>query len=86
MPYFRKISKFTYFNTSRCVHSKSINGATPLLYASIHLDTHKHHLSPGFNPGNPFLGVIKSLPFLYVKCKKSFVTIAQTMCAFVVIV
>jgi len=64
MPYFRKISKFIYFNTFRCVHSKSINGAAPCLYASIHLETHKHHLLPGFNPGNSRLGVIKSLPLL----------------------
>ena len=42
---------------------------------------HKHHLSPETKPGNEGnLGVIKLLPLLFVNCKNSSSTIAQTMC------
>ena len=44
------------------------------MYASIHLSTQTHHLSPGLRPGNEysFLGVIKSFPLFFGKIKKFF--------------
>ena len=52
MPYLRKISKFTYFNTSRCVRSKSINGA---IIAIFKLFSNKHFQTVvGDGNRNPF--------------------------------
>ena len=68
-----------YFNAASLVDSGMIFGALPALYASSHLNMHKHHLSPATNPGNDGkLGVIKSFPLLLVNCKNLSSTIAQT--------
>ena len=64
------------------VASKITGGAQFALYASSHLNAHKHHRSPGINPGNPnaMLGEDKSLPLDLVKSKNSFVITAATRC------
>jgi hypothetical protein len=68
-----------YFNAASLVDSGIIFGALPSLYASNHLNIHKHHLSPETKPGNDGkCGVIKSFPLLLVNCKNLSSTIAHT--------
>ena len=73
-------SRVTNSRVFLCVHSKITGGATSASKASFQRNAHKHHLSPGLRPLNLNLGrgVIKSLPRLRVKSKKSCVMRAQT--------
>ena len=63
------------------VDARRTLGAHPAFLASTHLSAHKHHASPGFNPGklNSFLGVERSLPCAFENVKKSSVIMAQTV-------
>ncbi len=63
------------------VDARRTLGAHPAFLASSHLSAHKHHTSPGFNPGklNSFLGVDRSLPLAFENVKNSSVIIAQTV-------
>ena len=77
-----RTSILIYSRVLICVDSKIIGGATFSLYASIHLDTHRHHLSPSFKPLKLYIGLsfVKSFPLLFENSKNKSVTTAQTVC------
>lgn len=77
--YSSNISLSTYSKVLLFVAFKSSNDAFPALYASLHLNAQRHHLSPYFKPGKPPLGVVKSFPCELVYSKNSSVTSAHTV-------
>lgn len=60
------------------VDSSTTGGALPASSACFHREAHRHHLSPGFNPGKKLVTVLRSLPCAFVYSKNSSVTLAQT--------
>src|SRR5438045_9274599 len=65
-----------------CVALRSTVTPRPCASANFQRLTQTHHLSPGFNPGNPHsgTGVTRSLPSSTEKSKNSRVTFTQTVC------
>ena len=63
------------------VASSNTLGAQPASYASTHLETHRHHLSPSFKPLKLYKGLslVKSFPLLFEKSKNLSVTTVQTV-------
>jgi hypothetical protein len=71
---FKYVLRVLNCNADLSVAFISTGGASPALRASSHLCAQRHHLSPGFNPGNPGCEVIKLFPFVLVKFKNLEVT------------
>src|SRR5690606_10263877 len=67
-------------STATCVAARYTGGATPASQASFQRDAHKHQRSPGFRPGKPGPGVIRSLPAAFENSRNSRVILAQTTC------
>ena len=65
----------------RCVASRSTGGAQPSSSACFHLFAQRHHLSPGFRPGNRIsgLGVVRSLPALALNVRNASSTTTHTV-------
>ena len=80
LEYSFKISRGTVLSALMWVLSNLIKGAHCAFTASTQREMHRHHWSPATSPGNWYSGrgVIRSLPFSRLNCKKSFVTTAQT--------
>jgi len=77
-----KSSSETNSSADECVASRSTGAARFASSADFQRVTQTHHLSPGFNPGNPQsgTGVIRSLPSSTEKSRNSCVTFTQTVC------
>ena len=76
-----KSPNLTYLSAASFVASSTTLGATPASNASCHRSAHKHHLSPGRNPGNEGRrGVIKSFPRLRVNVRNGSSITAATTC------
>ena len=75
-------SRSQYAKHASCVAASTTFGAKPASNASCHRGAHKHHRSPGCNPGKPHwrLGVERSFPAAFENARNSAVSITQTVC------
>ena len=76
----RRSSREAYSSAASWVAARSTGGAIPFSRASFQRGAQRHHRSPGFRPGKPYMGtgVERSFPLLLENSRNSSETMTQT--------
>ena len=72
------IEKMSHESTHKLSHSRETGSDMTCGPTCRQRAAHRHHISPGLRPGNPPLGVERSLPWPLVYSKKPWVTCKNT--------